>query len=222
MLIMSLAGDSDNPRNTAAHLKHSVMWLLQLIWTLYHFIVSSYQLFPNYPMQRNSFKGPQFSTSKEVVCFSLEVHCLESALTPQIRRQSFLVISVDTWLLNRNQFVTNTILFKSTQLPQSGFTSKNGILIFEMATWHLSINPSFLMIVSDAVRQPTSWSLFVCHCSRYQTHLTAKAVQSVCLNSITATTVNRCVLLHKQSYCTSAKMRRSRSFRASQKLKIIQ
>jgi len=42
MLIMRLAGDYDNPRNTGAHLKHSVIWLLQLIQTLYKFIVSSY------------------------------------------------------------------------------------------------------------------------------------------------------------------------------------
>jgi len=54
MLIMRLAGDSNNSRNIRAHLKHSVIWPLQLIQTLYKFTVSSYQLISNYPMQRNS------------------------------------------------------------------------------------------------------------------------------------------------------------------------
>lgn len=81
MLIMRLVGDSDNPRNIGAHLKHSVIWLLQLIQTLYKFIGPSYQLLSNYPRKEThmSFKGPQFSTSKVAVYIPMKVHCMESA-----------------------------------------------------------------------------------------------------------------------------------------------
>ena len=82
MLIMRLVGDSDNPRNIGAHLKkHSVIWLLQLIQTLYKFSVPSYQLLSNYPRKEThmSFKGLQFSTSKAAVYIPLKVHCMESA-----------------------------------------------------------------------------------------------------------------------------------------------